>query len=525
MKNKNKNTRLILNIVSLITIASLFFGYGLLDISLFTALASDNGSGNTENAAPDVAGNTEQVFPYTKTFMITAYYSPLPGQKHYVTGSYESDIRLNGRGTNGADGTPVYAGMVAAPKTYPFGTKLSIPGIGMTAVHDRGGAIVKGKGDDPNSSGPKYDRLDIWMGYGDKGLTRALSWGFRTIEVTVYGIDDSIAESIELEGYSPDEKYNQEVFAIPQINSKKSYTSNTKNKPKANTELFPEDIWYLSEGDDVKKLQTYLKELGYFSGEIDGKFGDTTRMAVYLFQKDKGLVSDIGDLEAGHFGGATRKAFEEAVVSRKKNLIPTVTLNLTSTDKDSIKKLQNALKALGYNVEANGKYDLKTKHAVAKFQIDNSILKSTSDFGSGYFGPKTLTKLSAGINDLYKKGTISIEVVHESSEVNDMIESNQILIPPLNKDLKFGDKGPEVRRLQQELKNLNLLRIEPTGEYAEVTKHAVYKFQEINGIITDENSKFAGMFGPETRAKLNELIASKNYYNKKISDKKLCKNS
>lgn len=522
MKNKTKNIKLILNITSLITAASLFFGYGLLDISLFTASAE----GNTENAATDVSAaseNTDQAFPYTKYFMITAYYSPLPGQQHYVTGSYESDIRLNGRGTNGADGTPVYAGMIAAPKTYPFGTKLSIPGIGMTAVHDRGGAIVKGKGDDSNLSGPKYDRLDIWMGYGDKGLTRALSWGFRTVEATVYGVDDSIAESIELAGYSPDEKYNQEVFAIPQINSKKSYSANTKNKPKTSTELFPEDIWYLSEGDDVKKLQTYLKELGYFPGEIDGKFGDTTRMAVYLFQKDKGLVSDITDLEAGHFGGATRKAFEDAVLSRKKSLLPTITLNLTSTDKDSIKKLQNALKALGYNVNATGKYDLKTKHAVSKFQIDNSILKSTSDFGSGYFGPKTLTKLSASINDLYTKGTISIEVVHESSEVDNMIESNQVLTPPLKQDLKFGDKGPEVRRLQQELKNLNLLRIEPTGEYAEVTKHAVYKFQEINGIITDENSKFAGMFGPETRAKLNELISSKNYYNKKISEKKLSK--
>lgn len=100
-----------------------------------------------------------------QTFTITAYYSPLPCQEYYVTGSYEGDKRLNGNGTHGADGTPVYPGMIAAPKSYAFGTKLHVPGVGNVAVHDRGGAIVTS-----GSQGQAYDRLDIWMGYGDKGL-------------------------------------------------------------------------------------------------------------------------------------------------------------------------------------------------------------------------------------------------------------------------------------------------------------------------------------------------------------------
>ena len=61
-------------------------------------------------------------YPYVKTFKISAYYSPLPCQEKYTTGSYEGDIRLNGSGVNSADGTPVYPGMIAAPKTYSFGT-------------------------------------------------------------------------------------------------------------------------------------------------------------------------------------------------------------------------------------------------------------------------------------------------------------------------------------------------------------------------------------------------------------------
>ena len=49
-----------------------------------------------------------------KLFRITGYYSPLPNQSKYVRGSYEADVRLNGRGTNGADGTEVYPGMLAS---------------------------------------------------------------------------------------------------------------------------------------------------------------------------------------------------------------------------------------------------------------------------------------------------------------------------------------------------------------------------------------------------------------------------
>ena len=37
---------------------------------------------------------------------------------------------------------------------------MQIPGIGFVAVHDRGGAI-------------KNNRLDIWMGEGEEGLSRA----------------------------------------------------------------------------------------------------------------------------------------------------------------------------------------------------------------------------------------------------------------------------------------------------------------------------------------------------------------
>ncbi len=43
---------------------------------------------------------------------------------------------------------------------------------------------------------------------------------------------------------------------------------------------------------DVKALQSRLKQLGYYQGDVDGQFGGATRDAVSLFQQQHGLASD-----------------------------------------------------------------------------------------------------------------------------------------------------------------------------------------------------------------------------------------
>ncbi len=97
---------------------------------------------------------------FTETILIaTAYYSPLPGQSYYLRGNYEAEKRLNGNGTHGASGKAVFEGMIAAPKSYAFGTKVYIEGLGVGSVEDRGGAIVPA-----GFRGYEHDRVDIWMG-------------------------------------------------------------------------------------------------------------------------------------------------------------------------------------------------------------------------------------------------------------------------------------------------------------------------------------------------------------------------
>ena len=47
-----------------------------------------------------------------------------------------------------------------------------------------------------------------------------------------------------------------------------------------------------SQGEKVWQLQERLKELGYYTGEVDGQFGPGTREAVVMFQKKNGLDAD-----------------------------------------------------------------------------------------------------------------------------------------------------------------------------------------------------------------------------------------
>ncbi len=49
---------------------------------------------------------------------------------------------------------------------------------------------------------------------------------------------------------------------------------------------------YGSRGNEVRQIQTRLKELGYNPGTIDGIYGTNTQNAVKAFQRDKGLSVD-----------------------------------------------------------------------------------------------------------------------------------------------------------------------------------------------------------------------------------------
>ena len=47
-----------------------------------------------------------------------------------------------------------------------------------------------------------------------------------------------------------------------------------------------------SRGEEVRQIQTKLKELGYLQGNVDGIYGNQTKQAVTAFQRDHGLSAD-----------------------------------------------------------------------------------------------------------------------------------------------------------------------------------------------------------------------------------------
>ena len=67
-----------------------------------------------------------------------------------------------------ASGVPALGKIIAAPRQYPFGTRMHIPGYGWATVQDRGGAI----------SGA---RLDVLFPTHEA----ALQWGRKELMVTI----------------------------------------------------------------------------------------------------------------------------------------------------------------------------------------------------------------------------------------------------------------------------------------------------------------------------------------------------
>jgi len=423
---------------------------------------------------------------YTQDFVISAYYSPIPGQARYATGSYSGDIRLNGNGVHTADGTAVAnmtGGFVAAPPTFPFGTKMDIDGLGMFTVHDRGGAI-------------KGSRLDVWMGYGDEGLNSALTWGKRTVSVTVY-MD------------SPDIVDNNSI--VSNYSDLPDYQKITVDSPlEFDRELEKDD-----QGSDVARLQQFLKDKGYYKGKVNGEFTQVTEKSLIDFQEDVGVLENGSLLEKGRFGSQTRLTLQEAVLRGRDEYLEDIPVrNLGRGAKGSeVQKLQEILVRLGYLTVANGTYDSKTVEAVFRFQLANGVIDSDLDSGAGYFGSATQVALSRLHVSLQHGMQRMIETNDEQEEFGVSVDGveNPYLdeATQINYNLSEGDTGADVYNLQLALRDLNFLRVDPSSYYGPLTTHAVEKFQLKLKLTTDKNDPAAGKVGPKTRQALNSYLNSK----------------
>lgn len=79
-----------------------------------------------------------------------------------------------------------------------------------------------------------------------------------------------------------------------------------------------------STGVQVKSLQTRLKKLGYYNGQIDGRYGADTSVAVTKLQQAKGLTVD------GIFGVTTKQSLQTAI--NKKPPTSSLAINPTTPE-------------------------------------------------------------------------------------------------------------------------------------------------------------------------------------------------
>lgn len=235
-------------------------------------------------------------------FVVTAYYSPKPNQSFYLRGSYEADLRLNGNGVAGASGKPVYIGMLAAPKAYEFGTKIHLDGLGIGSVDDRGGAIQRLK----TESG-SVDRIDVWMGEGEQGLRNALAWGKRKLTGHI------VSEDAEVSLHQALSKGVREALSGPH----EPVSPIVSAALAAYGSIFRPGISEKSSEEDVKKLQSAFKEMGYYSDSVDGVFSEPLRQSIMLFQFEQAIVTSDDLASAGVYGPKTASKLKEYYIRFK----------------------------------------------------------------------------------------------------------------------------------------------------------------------------------------------------------------
>ncbi len=411
--------------------------------------------------------------PFTQEFVLTAYYSPKANQCCYVTGSYEDDITLNGQGTNGADGTEVYPGMIAAPASYPFGTRVKLPGLGIFTVHDRGGAIVE-QGD--------AHRIDVWAGEGEDGLARALAFGVKRIKGTVYPKGSEM----------PEEAFDLASLPAP-LERLKPYAVGEQTLLSVAPKLG-------DRGASVQALQDKLKALGYFNDASTGLFGPVTQGAL------RGFLAHIGSTEPDDRLTEHTAALLEASALRASAPEPIAERIVPGSPIMEVAALQRTMRFLDlYKGRSNGVFNDALRESLMTLQKENRLIGDASSPGAGTVGPKT----RAVILQLWRAKHVRMlaEKLEENHRINTYLADTGI---DPGRHLTKGSSGTAVRALQRFLAAEGFFPKEKiNGNYGDLTQASVLAYQKAKNIVKGNTDTGAGQVGPTTLESIRSALRSK----------------
>lgn len=228
-----------------------------------------------------------------RVFTMTAYYSPKSGQVFYYKPSFLEEVILNGQWYFGASGKKVFNGMLAWPASYPFGSLIYFPGLGLGEIADRGGAIVLS-----GERGQSNDRIDVRMGNGEEGLIRALTFGKKNMTgyfCNAGSLNASAKDTLLRNNVPVLKNFFDIALRIQQIEEGRN------------------DI-------RTRTLQKYLVKMGYLNKKYrNWTYENHTKKALCSYQVAKGIVS-ARNPDCGVFGKATRYIMKMDV--QKKGLLP-----------------------------------------------------------------------------------------------------------------------------------------------------------------------------------------------------------
>ncbi|MBN1777309.1 MAG: peptidoglycan-binding protein [Clostridiales bacterium] len=222
-----------------------------------------------------------------------------------------------------------------------------------------------------------------------------------------------------------------------------------------------------STGYAVKQLQQQLKDLGYYTGSVDGSYGSGTTQAVKDFQTANSLTADgiagqktqdalfskyaIAKSDSTSGSSSSGTSTSNTYTNGKTNIY----LRLGSTG-DQVRILQNRLIYLGYLAgTADGIFAETTEAGVVAFQQRNSL---TAD---GVAGPDTLVKLYSSS-------------ANKASSVVSYLGT-----------LRVGMSGDGVRAMQKRLRDLDYYDHSVDGDFGQNTYTSVVEFQTANGLTAD----------------------------------------
>ncbi|MDR1599573.1 MAG: peptidoglycan-binding protein [Oscillospiraceae bacterium] len=249
-------------------------------------------------------------------------------------------------------------------------------------------------------------------------------------------------------------------------------------------------------GADVRAAQTILKELGYYTGSIDGIYGSKTTAAVKAFQTRNGLPAD------GQIGNSTfqRMISPSAIKNGASSSGGAVRSYLRYGDTgSSVLQMQRALQSLGYyNGPLSGNFLSQTLAAVKSFQSRNGLVVD------GLAGNKTLTLLYSGKALPYYVYQPTQPPVYWPTPKP---TAKPTPTPAGQRLLRYGMSGDDVAAVQSRLFQLGYYYASSIrGNFDQATLNAVKLFQSYNGLNPD------GIIGPQTWTKLFSQSAVPYYY-------------